>query len=122
MTRSTEQRFLEELRLGNEQLKRDIGYNASYFNQMVGEFGPVEASRRLIRSNVVAEGFTKLWRHGKLDMTVEALSLLPWYAELFDEEDRTSAQRRLRAYKFDVEAFIARRRVSPPSWPGPTSP
>ncbi|MGC8474018.1 MAG: hypothetical protein ACP5PW_06380, partial [Candidatus Dormibacteria bacterium] len=69
--RSTaEQHFADELRRGTDRLKREIGYNPTYFNRMVADHGPVDASRRLILADGVSDGFTTLWEHQLLDMTV----------------------------------------------------
>jgi hypothetical protein len=84
--------------------------------QVVAEHGPAEASRKLIHSKEPSGGFTRLWGAGKLDMTVEAISQLPWYDDLFDDDDRAAARRRLEAYRFDADGFIAHRTSSPPSW------
>jgi hypothetical protein len=111
-----EQHFMEELRVGTDRLKREIGYNPTYFNRLVAEYGPVEACRKLIVADAVSEGFAKLWEHQKLDTTVEALSLLAWYAELFDDEVLVSARRKLVAHNFDIDSFLAMRTDSPPAW------
>jgi hypothetical protein len=73
-----EQHLWEELRAGMQQLKQEIGYNPHEFKAMIGEHGPAEACRQLIRSSTPSTGFTKLWEHEMLDITVEALALLPW--------------------------------------------
>ncbi len=113
---TTETHFLEELRLGIDRLKREINYNPTYFNRMVGELGPVEATKRLVRSSTPSDGFTHLWEHQRLNMTVEALVLLPGYEDLFDDEERRLARLRLEAYRFDVDGFLATRKSSPPPW------
>ena len=109
-----ERHFQEEIRLGTERLKKEIGYNPIYFSRMVAEYGPVDASRRLIGSDAVSEGFTKLWEHGRLGMSVEALAVLPWYAGLFEPDLVAKALRRLEEYRFDVDGYLASSRV--PSW------
>lgn len=111
-----EQHLLQEFTDGAETLKREVGYNPTYFLGMVAEHGPAEASRRLIRSKDASDGFTRLWEARRLDMTVEAIALLPWYEELFDDHDREMARRRLEAYRFDVDGFLTRRMQSSPSW------
>jgi hypothetical protein len=40
--------FYAEIQQGTEQLKRQIGLNPTYFNRMVTDHGPVEATRRLV--------------------------------------------------------------------------
>lgn len=113
---TAEAHFYAEIREGTERLKREIGYNPTYFNRMVADHGPIEATRRLVMADTVSEGFTKLWEHGRLAMTVEALAVLPWYAPLFDEEVVARARRRLADYGFDVDAYIAQRTADPPPW------
>jgi hypothetical protein len=49
-------------------------------------------------------------------MSVEALALLPWYTELFKEEERETARRRLVEHEFDVETFLRVRSSNPPAW------
>lgn len=73
----------------------NIGYRPTYFLQMVQEHGGVEAAHRLLASENVAEGFTKLWELGRTDLTVEAQVLKPEYATLFSEEEREKARQRL---------------------------
>lgn len=111
-----EQHSLQEFMEGSQTLKREIGYNPSYFLEMVAEHGPAETSRRLIHSKEPSEGFGRLWEAGRLNMTVEALALLPWHEELFDEHDREVARHRLDTYEFDVDGFVASRIQTPPSW------
>jgi hypothetical protein len=108
--------FYAEIRQGTERLKREIGYNPTYFNRMVADHGPIEATRRLVMADTVSEGFTKLWEHGRLAMTVEALAILPWYAPLFEPEVVTRARRRLADYGFDVDSYVAERTANPPTW------
>jgi hypothetical protein len=76
----------------------------------------VEATRRLVCADTVSEGFTKLWEHGRLAMTVEALAILPWYASLFDPDVVARARTRLLDYRFDVDSYLAERCASPPAW------
>jgi hypothetical protein len=79
---------------GFQDLAR-LGYRATYFLQMVQEHGGVETARRLIRQQPVAEGLTKLWKMGRLDLSVEAFVLRPEYAPLFTDEERAMARQRL---------------------------
>ncbi|MDA8312753.1 MAG: hypothetical protein M0Z46_19515 [Actinomycetota bacterium] len=97
-------------------LEREIGYNPTYFMGMVADHRRVDACKRLIHSTVPSEGFSKLWEARKLDMTVEAISLLPWYDVLFDDRDRAEARRRLEAHEFDADGFLAQRTAAPPAW------
>jgi hypothetical protein len=57
----------------------------------------------LLHSITVSEGYTALWERGRLDLTVEALILEPQWHELFTEEEREIARKRLRDYGYDQE-------------------
>lgn len=97
-----------------DELKQQIHYNAQRFAQMLHELGGVEAAKRLLLGPTTSDGFTKLWEHGLLALSVEAHVLLPWYEGLFTPEERASARYRLEAHGFDVEAFLASARL--PEW------
>ena len=83
-----------------ETAKRDLGYNATRFLQMISEHGGVEAARRLLRAPAVSDGFTTLWEGGRLDLSVEAHVLLPEFQALFSEGERETAKRRLADYGY----------------------
>ena len=82
-----------------EKAKRETGYNATRFLQMVSEIGGLAAARRLLAAPVVSDGFTALWERGRLDLTVETLVLSEQYRELFSEDEREGAAARLAAYR-----------------------
>ncbi|MBM7168603.1 hypothetical protein JQK87_09280 [Streptomyces sp. G44] len=116
MTSEAERQFHRAMVLGVARLKREISYNATRFMEMVGELGGAEAARQLLRGRDGSDGFTTLWEHGRLEMSVEAFVLLPWYRELFTEEQLKTAERRLREHRFDVERFLRASTQSPPVW------
>ncbi|MCC7078892.1 MAG: hypothetical protein IT198_17385 [Acidimicrobiia bacterium] len=116
MTTRAEREFHADMVNGADRLKREIGYNPTRFNQMVGELGGPEAARRLLTGRDTSDGFTTLWENHRLDMTVEAFALLPWYAELFTDEQRGTARRRLTEHGFDVDSFLRSRSVTHPDW------
>ncbi|PWI05261.1 hypothetical protein DIZ27_40340 [Streptomyces sp. NWU339] len=116
MTSEAERQFHRAMVRGVERLKRQINYNATRFMEMVGELGGAEAARQLLRGRDASDGFTTLWEHGRLEMSVEAFVLLPWYRELFTEEQLETAGRRLREHRFDVDAFLARAGRNWPAW------
>lgn len=116
VTSEAERQFHGDMVLGVERLKREINYNAARFMAMVGELGGAEAARHLLRGRDASDGFTILWEQGRLEMSVEAFVLLPWYRELFTEEQQETAGRRLREHRFDVERFLRASTHSPPEW------
>ncbi|MBT2212884.1 hypothetical protein [Actinomadura sp. NEAU-AAG7] len=78
--------------------KRELGYNATRFLQMVSHEGGVATAKRLLWSDAPSDGFTTLRDHGRLDLTVEAHVLRPEYERLFTDEDRQKARERLEQY------------------------
>ncbi|MDQ1308038.1 MAG: hypothetical protein QG671_3872 [Actinomycetota bacterium] len=116
MTSEAERRFRADMVRGVERLKREIGYNATRFLRMVGEYGGAGAARHLLTGRDASDGFTTLWEHRRLEMSVEAHVLLPWYRELFSEAQLGTAERRLREHCFDVDAFLTQSGRNWPAW------
>ena len=83
-----------------EVTKRELKYNATRFIQMVSEHGGLEAARQLLRAPGVSDGFTTLWEHGRLDLSVEAHVLRPEFVGLFTAQERAIAVRRLSEYGY----------------------
>ena len=46
--------------------KRELGYNATRFLQMISEQGGLSTARQLLWSEAPSEGFTTLWERGRL--------------------------------------------------------
>lgn len=97
-----EQQFHKAMIQVYEDAKRCCQYNATYFLQMLVESGGLATARYLITTDKPSDGFTKLWEHKRLDLTVEALALKPTYSDLFTEEERRLARERLQQYGYDV--------------------
>ncbi|MFL6140442.1 MAG: hypothetical protein ACJ72N_01055 [Labedaea sp.] len=83
-------------RLYTEALEQ-TGYRAGYFIQMVSELGGLGAAKALLApGRPTHDGFTTLYLHGRLDLTVEATVLAnPAFAELFTEDELDTAHQRL---------------------------
>ncbi|WP_447727203.1 phospholipase D family protein [Sphingomonas koreensis] len=76
-----------------------FGYRPTYFLKMLAEHGGVETARRLIRGTATS-GFQTLWKHSRLDLSVEALILQPQWRELFSDEEAKIARRRLKDFDY----------------------
>ena len=75
--------------------QNECHYNANRFLQMVTDHGGLIAAKLLLGSKHHAEGLTRLWEEGRLDISMEALVLrMPW-CELFSIEDLSVAHKRL---------------------------
>jgi hypothetical protein len=97
-----EQRFHRAMVGVYQRAKSEAGYNATRFLQMVAESGGLEAARTLLASTQVSDGFTALWEAKRLDLSVEALVLDSEWRDLFTDQERDVARRRLRDYGYEV--------------------
>ena len=83
--------------------KKDCQYNATRFLEMITDLGGLEAARRLINANTPSDGFTALWEHKRLDLTVEAHALMPRFSSLFDQGELEMARKRLVDYGYEFD-------------------
>lgn len=114
--KSLEDSFERHVDETTKRLYRETRYFPTFFMQMVADHGAVGAAKRLIMSQAPAEGFVKLYDLGRLDMTVEAFAVLPWWASLFTEEERAAARARLTQYGQNVDRIISG--AAAPEWWG----
>lgn len=112
-----EDEFHRDMIEAADRCKREFGYNPTYWLRMIGDYGAVEAAKRLLRGLRASDGFTRLWEEGRLDLSVEFFVLLPQYAPRFTDEERAEARRRLELYEFDVDRRLHGREV--PEGPAP---
>lgn len=84
-----------------QKAKKECGYNATRFLQMIAAQDGLTVAQSFIHSQPT-DGFTTLWELGRLDLTVEALILQQKYEGLFTAEEREAVQERLQAYGFEV--------------------
>lgn len=81
--------------------KAELGYNATRFLQMITEQGGLAAARQLLNASAVSEGFTTLWEHQRLDLSVEAHVVKTEFSSLFTNGERRIALRRLADYGYN---------------------
>ena len=86
-----------------DSAKREAGYNATRFLQMVSEHGGLNAARQLLHASGVSDGFTALWMAKRLDLTVEAHVLKPEFESLFTADEFRIARSRLDEYGYRPE-------------------
>ncbi|WP_187969326.1 hypothetical protein [Aquibium microcysteis] len=81
--------------------KKDAGYNAKLFLQMLNQRGGLATAKHLINATQPSEGYTRLYERGRLDLTVEARVLgNPKWHDLFTAEEIAKAKARLEAYGY----------------------
>lgn len=98
-----EKQFEQDMIASYTTAKKECGYNATRFLQAVTQKGGVAAARQLISKSGGTDGFTALWEHGRLDLSVEAHVLLPQYAELFNDEEKRMCRERLLEFGYRFE-------------------
>ncbi len=101
MSNDTEYRFDMAMMNVYHRARTEAKYKATRFLQMLNEHRGIETARILLHSSTVSEGYTALWERRRLDLTVEALILQPQWDELFTQEERDIARKRLQDYGYD---------------------
>ena len=86
--------FHEEMLGIYEKAKKECGYNATRFLQMVQEKGGVKAAKQWLSNDTPQEGLFKLWELDRLDLSMEALVLRKQFRRLFTDEELTRARKR----------------------------
>ncbi len=79
-----------------DRAKGECGYNATRFLQLVTENGGLNAAKTFLRLNALSDGLVELWKHKRLDLTMEALILHSPWRSLFTNEELATAETRLR--------------------------
>ena len=73
---------------------KKLGYNPTYFLQMLSDHGALETAQRLLVGDTASEGFYTLAEKKRLDLSLEFTVVQPRFRELFtDEELQTAASR-----------------------------
>ncbi len=94
-----EKRFNDDMMRIYVTAKKELGYNATRFLQMLSQYGGLATAHKLIATEGGTDGFTKLWEYRRLDLSVEAHVLKPEYETLFSEDERKMCRDRLEKYK-----------------------
>jgi len=122
MVTTLEERFDTAMMDIYRRAKTEANYTATSYFQMLAEHRGVETARILLHTDAVSDGYTALWKRGRLDLTVEALIHdHQEYQSLFTPEERETARLRLRKYEYPsvidpVEQFIGALPSDVPDW------
>jgi hypothetical protein len=113
MASDIERRFDAALMDSYRRTLRETGYEAKGFLAMFHGRGGLRTAQDLLHMDQVTDGYTAIWERDRLDLTIEALVLQPEWKELFNDEERAMARRRLEqyGYKFPATTTVA---SSPP--------
>lgn len=94
-------KFNADMKSIYDRAKKELGYNATRFLQLLSQVGGIEAAKKLISKDGGTYGFEVLWENKRLDLSVEAHVLKPEYENLFTEEERELCKDRLSKFGFD---------------------
>ena len=81
--------------------KAEANYNAKIFFDMLSKHRGLPTAKTLINSGKPSDGYTALYKRGRLDLTVEpmVLSDLRWHS-LFARKEIEKAKMRLKQYGY----------------------
>src|SRR5580693_8357582 len=94
------------------------GYNPARFLGMIAEEGSALAAAKKLFSDsrLTFYGFERLWEMRELGRSVEFVANLPWFRDLFTEDELDAARSRLTLHEFPVEKRLAAAAAHPPDW------
>jgi 5-methylcytosine-specific restriction protein A len=95
------------LRAKAAEAERAIRYRPNYFIGMLETDGGHLTVIKLLSANGVSEGFKKLWEHGRLDLSVEALVVESEWRTAFDPVLIARAEKRLNEVGYRFKRFAA---------------
>ena len=81
--------------IGVYENAKQYHYYATYFKQMIDQYGGLDAAKRLLATPEIQAGLMKLWELKILSKSMEALVLQERFRPLFTEAEIIEAQRRL---------------------------
>lgn len=97
-----ENKFNEDMKNIYFSAKRDIGYTAIRFMQLVSQKGGLQAAKQLVAKEGGTYGFEVLWENKRLDLSVEALVLKPEYESLFSDDEKQLYNERLKEFGYTI--------------------
>jgi hypothetical protein len=94
------------------------GYNPTRFLGMIAQNKSVVTVAKMLFASprLTSDGFERLWEMGELNRSVEFAANLPWFRELFTEDELDEARTRLTLHDFPVEERLAAAAAHPPEW------
>lgn len=87
--------FHQEMLLIYERGKEECDYRPTRFLEVVNEMGGLRAAKMFLSSDKPQEGLYRLWDLGRLDLSMEVLILKKKYINLFSDEEKKEAKKRL---------------------------
>lgn len=79
-----------------------IGYRPQILITKKAIYGTLSTVKSLINSKKITDGFTNLWELNRLDLSLENIIQEIEWKDLFTEDERIKAKKRLRDYGFII--------------------
>lgn len=98
-----EKAFYDSVMKDVKTLKQKYGYMPQVFLNMIIEHGIIETAKLLIHSKEPSPGYTKLWERHALFYSIEKQIQDKRWHDLFTDDDREKAKKRLAEYGFIVK-------------------
>jgi hypothetical protein len=99
-----EQRFDSAMMNVYRRALKECHYNATRFLQMLHDHRGLGTARILLHASEVSAGYVALWERKRLDLTVEAVILSEEWRQLFSDQEREIARKRLAEYGYEFGA------------------
>ena len=100
---SLEKKFKADMQNIYKIAKKELGYNATRFLQLISVKGELNAAKILISKDGGTYGFEVLWENKRLDLSIEAHILKPEYIALFTDEERNICKQRLERFGYKID-------------------
>jgi len=81
----------------------NLGYTPKAFITMVIKDGAINAVKTVISKNNATDGFTKLWKLKRLDLSMKNIILENEWLDLFSDKERKMAKKCLKEYGYDIK-------------------
>ena len=81
--------------------KAECNYNATRFLQTVTNQGGLGAAKTLLSHPDISSGLEELWKHGRLDISMEAVVLRQPWRQLFSREELSIAAKKLKDLNYE---------------------
>lgn len=82
-----------------------LKYNPTRFKEMIEARGGYETVKRILTSGKPSDGFVKLWKLGRLDLTCEAVIVETRWRQFFDDELIARAEQLLKESRYPFKRF-----------------
>lgn len=86
-----------------ERARDECNYRPTRFLDVIYTKGGVAAAKNFLGSDKTQEGLFHLYELGRLDLSMEILVLKKKYKDLFLEEERTEARKRLKELGYEIK-------------------